>query len=131
MEKKITVPQKIKYMKELYKDILKVKEKLIKDEVVEDFNEILNKLFPSETTLKIDTIINTLLICSNLNTRNYTKKKINEWYEIALTTEFMVNEVCCELMKLIKQREKKSIVLAKYLYFLNLFNDNILSKYKN
>ena len=86
MEKKITVPQKIKYMKELYKDILKVKEKLIKDELVEDFNEILNKLFPSETTLKIDTMINTLLIGSNLNTRNYTQKKTNEWYETALTT---------------------------------------------
>ena len=131
MEKKITVPQKIKYMKELYKDILKVKEKLIKDELVEDFNEILNKLFPSETSLKIDDMIGALLIGSNLNTRNYTKKKINEWYEIALTTEFMLNEVCCELMKLIKQSEKKSIVLAKYSYFLNLFNENILSKYKN
>ena len=76
MEKKITIPQKIKYMKELYKDILKVKEKLIKDELVEDFNEILNKLFPGETHLKIDTMINALLIGSNLNTRNYTKKKL-------------------------------------------------------
>ena len=131
MEKKITVPQKIKYMKELYNDILKVKEKLIKDKLVEDFNEILNKLFPSETTLKIDTMIDALLIGSNLNTRNYTKKKINEWYEIALTTEFMINEVLRELIKLIKQREKKSMVLAKYLYCLSLFNDNILSKYKN
>ena len=131
MENKITVPQKIKYIKELYKDILEVKEKLIKDELVEDFNEILNKLFPSETTFKIDTMIDDLLIATNLNTRNHTKKKINEWYEIALTIDFMTNEVCGELMKLIKEREKKSIVLAKYLYFLNLFNDNILSKYKN
>ena len=131
MEKKITIPQKIKYMKVLYKDILEVKEKLIKDGFVEDFNEILNKLFPSETFLKIDTTTNCLLIGSNLNTRNHTKKKINEWYEIALTTEFMVNVTCGELIKLIKQRNKKSIVLAKYLYFLNLFNDNILSKYKN
>ena len=131
MENKITVPQKIKYIKELYKDILEVKEKLINDELVEDFNEILNKLFPGEIIFKIDDMIDDLLIASNLNTRNYTKKKINEWYEIALTIDFMVNEVCGELMKLIKQREKKSIVLAKYLYFLNLFNDNILSKYKN
>ena len=131
MEKKITIPQKIKYMKNLYKDILEVKDKLIKGDLVEDFNEILNKLFPSETNLKIDTMINCLLIGSNLNTRNYTKKKINEWYEASLTIEFILNEVCRELMKLMKQREKKSIVLAKYLYFLNLFNDNILSKYKN
>ena len=131
MENKITIPQKIKYIKELYKDILEVKEKLIKDELVEEFNEILNKLFPGEIIFKIDYMIDDLLIASNLNTRNYTKKKINEWYEIALTIDFMVNEVCGELMKLIKEREKKSIVLAKYLYFLNLFNDNILSKYKN
>ena len=117
MENKITIPQKIKYIKELYKNILKVKEKLIKDELVEDFNEILNKLFPSETTLKIDTMLNALLIGSNLNTRNHTKKKINEWYEIALTTEFMVNEVCGELMKLIKQREKKVLYLQNIYIF--------------
>lgn len=135
MKDKITIPEKIKFIKTHISDIMESFEVLEKAELIDDFNEIAKNKFKdfykNAPGLPSEIIYSFCEYFQNISSRRFTKAKINEVYEVTCFILYQMDEIAIELDKLVKRRMKQTNQIANYLLFLNMFNKNIVSKYKN
>lgn len=135
MKDKITIPEKIKFIKTHISDIMESFEVLEKAELIDDFNEIAKNKFKdfykNAPGLPSEIIYSFCEYFQNISSRRFTKAKINEVHEVTCFILYQMDEIAIELDKLVKRRMKQTNQIANYLLFLNMFNKNIVSKYKN